>query len=78
MEILKARNGKALDIVFACCGGGGLAAGVAAYIKQVRPDVKVTRSYSLYLPPFGTWERGETLTVKKVTMITATANQLRD
>lgn len=43
MEILKARNGKSLDIVFACCGGGGLVAGVAAYIKQVRPDVKVTR-----------------------------------
>lgn len=41
MEILKARNGKALDIVFACCGGGGLVAGVAAYIKQVRPEVKV-------------------------------------
>ncbi|CAM9824347.1 unnamed protein product, partial [Laminaria digitata] len=41
MEILKERNGKSLDIVFACCGGGGLVAGVAAYIKQVRPDVKV-------------------------------------
>ncbi|CAM9276467.1 unnamed protein product [Ascophyllum nodosum] len=41
MEILKARNGQALDIVFACCGGGGLVAGVAAYIKQVRPEVKV-------------------------------------
>lgn len=42
MEILKARNGQALDIVFACCGGGGLVAGVAAYIKQVRPEVKVS------------------------------------
>lgn len=41
MEILKARNGRALDIVFCCCGGGGLVAGVAAYIKQVRPEVKV-------------------------------------
>ena len=44
MEILKARNGQALDIVFACCGGGGLVAGVAAYIKQVRPEVKVRES----------------------------------
>ncbi|CBN74457.1 Threonine ammonia-lyase [Ectocarpus siliculosus] len=41
MEILKERNGRALDIVFCCCGGGGLVAGVAAYIKQVRPEVKV-------------------------------------
>lgn len=41
MEILKTRNGKPLDIVFACCGGGGLVAGIAAYIKQVRPEVKV-------------------------------------
>eukprot|EP00752_Nemacystus_decipiens_P004133 g3782.t1 len=41
MEILKERNGRALDIVFCCCGGGGLIAGVAAYIKQVRPEVKV-------------------------------------
>lgn len=43
MEILKARNGRKLDIVFACCGGGGLVAGIAAYIKQVRPEVKVTK-----------------------------------
>ncbi|CAN0126348.1 unnamed protein product [Pylaiella littoralis] len=41
MEILKERNGEALDIVFCCCGGGGLVAGIAAYIKQVRPEVKV-------------------------------------
>ncbi|CAM9759027.1 unnamed protein product, partial [Hapterophycus canaliculatus] len=41
MEILRERNGEALDIVFCCCGGGGLVAGVAAYIKQVRPEVKV-------------------------------------
>lgn len=44
MEILKTRNGKPLDIVFACCGGGGLVAGIAAYIKQVRPEVKVRYS----------------------------------
>lgn len=24
-----------------CCGGGGLLAGVAAYIKALRPEVKV-------------------------------------
>lgn len=44
MEILRERNGEALDIVFCCCGGGGLVAGVAAYIKQVRPEVKVRRT----------------------------------
>ncbi|CAN0259374.1 unnamed protein product, partial [Discosporangium mesarthrocarpum] len=41
MEILKARNGRALDIIFVCCGGGGLLSGIAAYVKQVRPGVKV-------------------------------------
>ncbi|KAJ8609554.1 hypothetical protein CTAYLR_006029 [Chrysophaeum taylorii] len=30
-----------LDGIFCCVGGGGLLAGVAAYVKQVRPDVKV-------------------------------------
>jgi threonine dehydratase len=28
-------------VVFACVGGGGLLSGVAAYIKALRPDVKV-------------------------------------
>ena len=40
-EILKARNGKPLDAIFVCVGGGGLLAGVAAYTKAVRPEVKV-------------------------------------
>jgi len=40
-EILRQRNGRRLDAIFCCCGGGGLLAGVAAYVKQVRPDVKV-------------------------------------
>ena len=41
MEILRQMNGRRLDAIFCCCGGGGLLAGVAAYVKQVRPDVKV-------------------------------------
>ncbi|CAM9814404.1 unnamed protein product, partial [Phaeothamnion confervicola] len=41
MEILKARNGRPLDAIFACVGGGGLVAGIAAYVKAVRPEVKV-------------------------------------
>jgi threonine dehydratase len=41
MEILKVMNGKPLDAIFACVGGGGLLSGIAAYVKAVRPDVKV-------------------------------------
>lgn len=41
MEIIKERNGKSLDAIFVCCGGGGMLAGIASYVKAVRPDVKV-------------------------------------
>eukprot|EP00612_Vaucheria_litorea_P000094 CAMPEP_0171452672 /NCGR_PEP_ID=MMETSP0945-20130129/685_1 /TAXON_ID=109269 /ORGANISM="Vaucheria litorea, Strain CCMP2940" /LENGTH=540 /DNA_ID=CAMNT_0011977383 /DNA_START=62 /DNA_END=1684 /DNA_ORIENTATION=+ len=41
MEILKSRNGKPLDIIFACVGGGGLISGIATYVKAVRPSVKI-------------------------------------
>jgi threonine dehydratase len=40
MEILRQHQG-ALHAVFVAIGGGGLIAGVAAYIKQVRPEVKI-------------------------------------
>lgn len=40
MEILRQVMGP-LDAVFVPVGGGGLLAGVAAYIKYVRPDIKV-------------------------------------
>lgn len=40
MEILRQVTGP-LDAVFVPVGGGGLLAGVAAYIKAVRPEVKV-------------------------------------
>jgi len=40
MEILRQHQG-ALDAVFVAIGGGGLISGVAAYIKSVRPEVKV-------------------------------------
>ena len=40
MEILKQHNG-ALDAVFVPVGGGGLISGIAVYIKQVRPEVKI-------------------------------------
>lgn len=40
MEILDAYPGH-IDAIFCCVGGGGLLAGVAAYVKAVRPDIKV-------------------------------------
>lgn len=40
MEILRQLSGP-LDAVFVPVGGGGLAAGVAAYVKALRPEVKV-------------------------------------
>jgi threonine dehydratase len=40
-EILEQIGDGPLDAVFVCTGGGGLLAGVAAYIKAVRPAVKV-------------------------------------
>ena len=40
MEILRQQS-RDLDAIFIPVGGGGLAAGVAAYVKYVRPDVKI-------------------------------------
>ena len=40
MEILRQHSGP-LDAVFVPVGGGGFAAGVAVYMKAVRPEVKV-------------------------------------
>lgn len=40
MEVLRQCSGP-LDAIFVPVGGGGLAAGVAAYVKYVRPDVRV-------------------------------------
>lgn len=40
MEILRQYPGK-IDAVFIAVGGGGLAAGIGAYIKYVRPETKI-------------------------------------
>ena len=40
MEMLRQHQGP-LDAVFVAIGGGGLIAGVASYIKAVRPEIKV-------------------------------------
>ena len=39
-EILEAHP-EPIDAIFCCVGGGGLLAGVAAYIKALRPEIKV-------------------------------------
>jgi threonine dehydratase len=41
MEILKSMVSHPLEYIFVCCGGGGMLAGIAAYVKRVRPNVKV-------------------------------------
>jgi threonine dehydratase len=40
MEILRQHQGP-IDAVFVAIGGGGLIAGIGAYIKSVRPEIKV-------------------------------------
>jgi threonine dehydratase len=40
MEILRQHPGP-IDAIFVAIGGGGLIAGVSAYVKAVRPDIKV-------------------------------------
>ncbi|MCK9504492.1 MAG: threonine ammonia-lyase, biosynthetic [Porticoccaceae bacterium] len=40
MEILR-QISEPIDAIFVCVGGGGLCAGIAAYVKYVRPDVKI-------------------------------------
>ncbi|WP_123718827.1 threonine ammonia-lyase, biosynthetic [Pseudomonas poae] len=40
MEILRQQQGP-LDAIFVPVGGGGLIAGIAAYVKYLRPDVRI-------------------------------------
>ena len=43
MEILRqhSRHNGPIHAIFCCVGGGGLIAGVAAYVKRLRPDIKI-------------------------------------
>ncbi|KAF9300337.1 hypothetical protein BGZ74_008013 [Mortierella antarctica] len=40
-EILRQHNLAEIDAIFCCVGGGGLIAGVAAYVKRVAPHIKI-------------------------------------
>jgi threonine dehydratase len=41
MEILRQTNVQNLKAIFVCVGGGGLIAGVAAYVKRIAPHIKI-------------------------------------
>ena len=41
MEILRQYDYTKIDAIFVCVGGGGLIAGIAAYVKRIRPEIKV-------------------------------------
>ncbi len=40
MEILQAHP-EPIEAIFCCVGGGGLLAGIAAYVKALRPEIKI-------------------------------------
>ncbi|CAO2824115.1 unnamed protein product [Amaranthus hypochondriacus] len=41
MEIVSQTKGRPLHAIFVPVGGGGLIAGIAAYVKRVKPEVKI-------------------------------------
>ncbi|WUR12693.1 threonine ammonia-lyase, biosynthetic [[Empedobacter] haloabium] len=46
MEILRQHSGP-IHAIFCAIGGGGLISGVAAYVKQIRPDIRIIGVQSL-------------------------------
>jgi threonine dehydratase len=40
MEILRQHSGP-IEAIFVCVGGGGLIAGIASYVKAIRPEIKI-------------------------------------
>ncbi|KAI8610082.1 tryptophan synthase beta subunit-like PLP-dependent enzyme [Chytriomyces sp. MP71] len=41
VEILRQIRQDRLDAIFVCAGGGGMLAGIATFVKRIRPEVKV-------------------------------------
>ncbi|KAJ3060612.1 hypothetical protein HK102_009426, partial [Quaeritorhiza haematococci] len=41
VEILRQLQQDRIDAIFVCCGGGGLLAGIAAYVKRIRPEIRI-------------------------------------
>jgi threonine dehydratase len=41
MEILRQRSGESIDAIFIAVGGGGLIAGIGAYVKALYPKIRI-------------------------------------
>ncbi len=41
MEVLRQRSGEEIDAIFVAVGGGGLIAGIGAYVKALYPKIKI-------------------------------------
>jgi threonine dehydratase len=41
LEIFRQYDYSKIDAIFVCVGGGGLIAGIASYVKRIRPEIKV-------------------------------------
>ena len=41
LEILRQYDFTKIDAIFVCVGGGGLIAGIAAYVKRIYPKIKI-------------------------------------
>ncbi len=66
MEILH-QHPRAIDAVFIPVGGGGLAAGIAVYIKQLRPDIRIIAVEPEDTPTLAeSLERGERIVLDQV------------
>jgi threonine dehydratase len=66
MEILRQHSGP-IHAIFVPIGGGGLIAGVAAYVKQLRPDIKVIGVQTMDSDAMGrSLKAGERLTLADV------------
>jgi threonine dehydratase len=66
MEVLR-QHEDPVDAVFVPVGGGGLIAGMAAYIKQVRPEIKVIGVEPTDTPTlFSALEAGRRVSLKQV------------
>ena len=68
MEILRQRAGS-IDAIFVPIGGGGLIAGIAAYIKALRPEIRIIGVEPEEAPTmFVALERGRRVELKEVGM----------
>jgi threonine dehydratase len=67
VEILKQTVSERVDAIYVCCGGGGMLAGIAAYVKRVRPGVRVIGVEAADAPGMTeSLRRGEVVTLPSV------------